>query len=131
VELASEPTSLAAGAPTRLALTWQVEEEYSPGLKASLRVRDAAGETWWAADPWIDEAWLAPRPPQPGDLLETRQAVTLPPDAPVGPYTLEIVVYRSTDRAESGEGWVAWSAPPLQVALDGVTRASGRATITP
>ncbi len=131
VELASEAAPLASGAPARLILTWQVGEEYTPGLKASLRVRDAAGTTWWATDPWVDEGWLAPRSPRPGDRLETRQAIALPPEAPAGPYTLEIVVYRSTDRAASGEGWVAWSAPPLLVALDGAAHVSGRATITP
>ena len=43
----------------------------------------------------------------------------------------QTLVYRSTDRAASGEGWVAWSAPPVQVALDGAARVSGRATSTP
>ena len=31
---------------------------------------------------------------------------------------LEVVVYRSTAHPESGEGWVAWSAPPLVLPLD-------------
>jgi hypothetical protein len=94
-------------------LVWRVEEGFDPGLKAALRLRDAQGSAWWAADPWLDAGWLGAQPPARGDRLWTRAAVTLPATAPVGPYNLEVVVYRSTAHPESGEGWVAWSAPPV------------------
>ena len=56
------------------------------------------------------------------NLRHVREAAGLPPESPPGPYVLELVLYRSTERAESGEGWIAWSAPPLRFALDAVGR---------
>jgi hypothetical protein len=117
-EVAVDADGIAPGRSARLELVWQVEEDFSPGVKASVRVRDGHGTAWLWEDPWVAEGWIAPRPPGPGDYLRTRLAVTLPPEASPGPYTLELVVYGSTERAESGEGWVAWSAPPLRLALD-------------
>lgn len=117
-EVAVDAAGIAPGRAARLELLWRAEEEFSPGVKASVRVRDGVGTAWWWEDPWVAEGWIAPRPPGPGDYLRTRLAVALPPEAPAGPYTLELVVYGSTERAESGEGWIAWSAPPLRLALD-------------
>jgi len=106
------------GQPARLELVWRVEEAYESGFKVSVRLRDRDGVAHWWVDPWVGEAWIANRPPQAGDLLYTRLATTLPPGAPSGPYVLELVLYRSTERAESGEGWIAWSASPLRLPLD-------------
>jgi hypothetical protein len=112
------------GQLARLELAWRVEEDYEPGYKVSVRLRDRDGVIRWWVDPWVGEAWIADRPPDAGDLLYTRLAAGLPPESPPGPYALELVLYRSTERAESGEGWIAWSAPPLRLSLDAVGRPS-------
>jgi 4-amino-4-deoxy-L-arabinose transferase-like glycosyltransferase len=115
--LGVEPGGPRPGQVARVELRWRVEDAFEPGLKAALRLRDAQGRTWWAADPWLDAGWLEARPPAPGDRLWTRAAVALPSDAPNSLYNLEVVVYRSTAQPASGEGWVAWSAPPLLLPL--------------
>jgi hypothetical protein len=115
--LGVEPDGPRPGRLARVELIWRVDEAPDPGLKAALRLRDAEGRARWAADRWLDEGWLGTAPPAAGDRLRLGAAIALPADAPAGPYTLEVVVYRSTAHPESGEGWVAWSAPPLLLPL--------------
>ena len=112
-----EPGALRPDRPRRLELVWRVEEALVPGLKVSVRVRTADGGRWWIADPWLDEGWLAAQPPRAGDRLYTRLAVAPPPVATAPPTALEFVVYRSTDRPASGEGWIAWTAEPFSLPL--------------
>ncbi len=106
------------GAATRVELGWRVTAEFDPGLKVSVRLATPDGARWWAADLWLEEGWLGSAAPRPGDVLFTRLAATLPPEAPAGPYALELVVYRSSESAVSGTGQVLWSAPPLRLPLD-------------
>jgi len=101
----------------RLELVWRVGEDFDPGVKAALRLRETGGAVRWATDVWLAESWLADRPPRAGDLLYTRAAIPVERGSPLDAGTLEIVVYGSTDRPESGEGWVAWTVPPIVVAL--------------
>jgi hypothetical protein len=115
--LGIEPRGPRPGQPARVELVWRVEEAFDPGLKAALRLRDSGGRAWWAADPWLEAGWLGATPPAAGDHLSTRAAITLPADAPAESYNLEVVVYRSTAQPASGEGWVAWSAPPVLLPL--------------
>ncbi|HZS02865.1 MAG TPA: glycosyltransferase family 39 protein [Chloroflexota bacterium] len=115
--LGVDPDGPRPGHAARIELVWHVEGPFDAGLKAALRLRDAQGRAWWGEDPWLDAGWLGAQPPGSGDRLWTRAAITLPADAPAGPYSLEVVVYRSTAHPESGEGWVAWSAPPLLLPL--------------
>ena len=117
LELAIEPAGLRPGGTPRIALTWRVGADFSPGLKASVRLYAGDGGYWWSADPWLMEGWLAERAPQAGDILYTRLAATLPEFAMDGPYYVQVLLYESTERPESGEGWVAWTAPPVWVAL--------------
>jgi 4-amino-4-deoxy-L-arabinose transferase-like glycosyltransferase len=117
-ELAVEAGGPRLGDPTRIELVWRATEEYVPGVKVGVRVRDGSGGVWWGADPWLAQSWLPERSPRPGDLLHTRLAIKLPADAPASAYTLQVVVYGSTHRPDSGEGWVAWSSPPLLLPFD-------------
>jgi len=117
VEVRVDPRDLAPGQLGRLELVWRAGEDFEPGVKASLRLREDSGTIRWATDVWLAESWLADRPPHGGDLLYTRVAIAADLASPLDACTLEIVVYASTDRPESGEGWVAWSAPPIVVAL--------------
>jgi len=112
-----EPGALQPDQPRRLELVWRVGEASVSGLKVSVRVRTADGGRWWIADPWLDEGWLAAQPPRAGDRLHTRLAVALPPVATAPPTALEFVVYRSTARPASGEGWIAWTAEPFSLPL--------------
>jgi hypothetical protein len=115
--LGVEPGGPHPAQTTRIELVWRVATAFESGWKAGLRLRDAQGRAWWASDPGLDAGWLGTEPPAEGDRLRTRAAITLPADAPAGPYDLEVVVYRSTAHPESGEGWVAWSAPPVLLPL--------------
>jgi hypothetical protein len=129
--LGVDPGGPQPGQTARVELVWRVEEAFDPGLKAALRLRDPQGRAWWAADPWLDAGWIGARPPVVGDRLRTRAAVTLPADAPGGPYNLEVIVYRSTAHPESGEGWVAWSAAPLLLPLGPASSREVAAARTP
>src|SRR5262249_17976921 len=92
-------------------------EDFEPGVKASLRLREDSGTIRWATDVWLAESWLADRPPRAGDLLYTRVAMAADLASPLDACTLEIVVYASTDRPERGGGWGAWRPPPFAAAL--------------
>ncbi len=116
-EVRLDPRGPQPGQPGRLEIVWRAGEDFEPGVKASLRLRDDDSVARWATDVWLAESWLAERPPRAGDLLYTRAAIPSPRESPLDASTLEIVVYGSTDQPESGAGWVAWSAPPIRVAL--------------
>jgi mannosyltransferase len=118
-ELAVEEDGPRPGRASRVELVWRVGAALDAGLKVSVRLRDAAGGTWWGADPWLAESWLAPRAPRTGDLLYTRLAVNLPAAAPATAYTLQVVLYGSTPAPASGDGWVAWTSEPLLLPLAG------------
>jgi hypothetical protein len=127
LEMAVEPTGLRPGGTSRLALTWRAGADFSPGLKVSVRLYAGDGGYWWSADPWLLEGWLEDRPPRAGDILYTRLAASLPEFAWDGPYYVQILLYQSTERPESGEGWIAWTAPPVWVAITPPTSlAAGR-----
>jgi 4-amino-4-deoxy-L-arabinose transferase-like glycosyltransferase len=124
LEVAIDPTGLRPGGTSRLSLTWRAAADFSPGLKVSVRLYAGDGGYWWSADPWLTEGWLEERPPRAGDILYTRLAASLPGFALDGPYYLQVLLYRSTERPESGEGWIAWTAPPVWVAIGGTAPGS-------
>ena len=77
-----------AGVTTR----WQVQDRL-PALKFSLRLVDAAGRLWTAAD-YVPLDGLAPTDTwQPGVEAMDRRGILLPATLPPGEYTISLVLY--------------------------------------
>ena len=71
---------------------WQVRQPLPP-LKFSLRLTDAGGYVWQAAD-YVPGGGFAPTEGwQPGAPASDRHALWLPADLPPGHYSLVLVVY--------------------------------------
>ncbi len=100
-----------SGPVVRVTPTWVVTAPVKEQLKVSARLLDAAGKQLLQDDrvpvhfTYPTSAWV------PGELVRDSYDLALPPNAPAGPYTVLLILYRATDGGEVGRVQL----PPVDV----------------
>ena len=100
-----------SGPVVRVTPTWVATAPVKEQLKVSARLLDAAGKQLLQDDrvpvhfTYPTSAWT------PGELVRDSYDLALPSDAPTGPYTVLLILYRATDGGEVGRVQL----PPVDV----------------
>ncbi|MBX6773070.1 MAG: glycosyltransferase family 39 protein [Chloroflexi bacterium] len=118
---ADVPRAVVTGAELRPVLSWQIDRPPSEPLKFFVHLVDAAGETWAQYDEEVypSTEW------RPGQVLIVRRPLPVPPEAPIGTYSLEVGLEHANGTALSVTGEAgqpagnAWRSPPLTVIRSG------------
>jgi hypothetical protein len=100
-----------SGPVVRVTPTWVATAPVKEQLKVSARLLDASGKQLLQDDrvpvhfTYPTSAWA------PGELVRDSYDLALPPNAPAGPYTILLILYRATDGGEVGRVQL----PPVDV----------------
>ena len=93
-----EQPDLHPGEPLSLTLYWQVDSSVESAARVFVHLYDAQGQLGPQTDGWAGRGTRPPYTWAPGEVISDSRLIVLPPDLPLGPYTLEVGLYDDEGR---------------------------------
>jgi len=93
-----EQPDLHPGELLSLTLYWQVDSSVESAARVFVHLYDAQGQLGPQTDGWAGRGTRPPYTWAPGEVVSDPRLIVLPPDLPLGPYTLEVGLYDDEGR---------------------------------